>query len=93
VTRALAACLVAAWSSKQEHLQTGALQQEHLQQEHLQDLSPQEQDKILPDARISGDVMRVLVGGAGFIGSRVCGAFAAKGDEVHVVDDLSVVEL
>jgi UDP-glucose 4-epimerase len=34
--------------------------------------------------------MRVLVtGGAGFIGSHVCDAFHARGDEVSVVDDLS----
>ena len=34
--------------------------------------------------------MRVLItGGAGFIGSHVCDAFNAKGDEMHVVDDLS----
>jgi UDP-glucose 4-epimerase len=34
--------------------------------------------------------MRVLVtGGAGFIGSHVCDAFRANGDEVCVIDDLS----
>lgn len=34
--------------------------------------------------------MRVLVtGGAGFIGSHLCDAFRARGDEVCVVDDLS----
>jgi UDP-glucose 4-epimerase len=34
--------------------------------------------------------MRVLVtGGAGFIGSHLCDAFHAKGDEVFVIDDLS----
>jgi UDP-glucose 4-epimerase len=34
--------------------------------------------------------MRVLVtGGAGFIGSHVCDAFRARGDEVSVIDDLS----
>jgi UDP-glucose 4-epimerase len=34
--------------------------------------------------------MRVLVtGGAGFIGSHVCDAFFAEGDEVCVIDDLS----
>jgi UDP-glucose 4-epimerase len=34
--------------------------------------------------------MRVLVtGGAGFIGSHVCDAFSARGDEVVVIDDLS----
>ena len=34
--------------------------------------------------------MRVLVtGGAGFIGSHLCDAFRARGDEVFVVDDLS----
>lgn len=34
--------------------------------------------------------MRVLVtGGAGFIGSHVCDAFHARGDDVFVVDDLS----
>jgi UDP-glucose 4-epimerase len=34
--------------------------------------------------------MRVLVtGGAGFIGSHVCDAFIASGDEVCVIDDLS----
>jgi len=34
--------------------------------------------------------MRVLVtGGAGFIGSHVCDAFQARGDEVSVIDDLS----
>ncbi len=34
--------------------------------------------------------MRVLVtGGAGFIGSHVCDAFHANGDEVFVIDDLS----
>lgn len=34
--------------------------------------------------------MRILVtGGAGFIGSHVCDAFLANGDEVWVVDDLS----
>jgi UDP-glucose 4-epimerase len=33
---------------------------------------------------------RVLItGGAGFIGSHLCDNFLAKGDEVHVVDDLS----
>lgn len=37
-----------------------------------------------------GDSMRVLItGGAGFIGSHLCDNFLAKGDEVHVVDDLS----
>lgn len=34
--------------------------------------------------------MRVLVtGGAGFIGSHLCDAFHARGDEVFVIDDLS----
>jgi UDP-glucose 4-epimerase len=34
--------------------------------------------------------MRVLVtGGAGFIGSHLCDAFLARGDEVYVIDDLS----
>ena len=34
--------------------------------------------------------MRVLVtGGAGFIGSHVCELLAARGDEVHIFDDLS----
>jgi UDP-glucose 4-epimerase len=34
--------------------------------------------------------MRVLVtGGAGFIGSHLCDAFRARGDEVSVIDDLS----
>jgi UDP-glucose 4-epimerase len=34
--------------------------------------------------------MRAIVtGGAGFIGSHVCDALLARGDEVHVVDDLS----
>ena len=34
--------------------------------------------------------MRVLVtGGAGFIGSHLCDAFLARGDEVCVIDDLS----
>lgn len=34
--------------------------------------------------------MRVLVtGGAGFIGSHLCDAFLARGDEVAVIDDLS----
>ena len=34
--------------------------------------------------------MRVIVtGGAGFIGSHVSDALVARGDEVHVVDDLS----
>lgn len=34
--------------------------------------------------------MRILVtGGAGFIGSHVCDAFLANGDEVSVIDDLS----
>jgi UDP-glucose 4-epimerase len=34
--------------------------------------------------------MRILVtGGAGFIGSHVSEALVARGDEVHVVDDLS----
>jgi len=34
--------------------------------------------------------MRAIVtGGAGFIGSHVADAFAARGDEVHVLDDLS----
>jgi UDP-glucose 4-epimerase len=31
----------------------------------------------------------VVTGGAGFVGSHVSGALAARGDEVHVVDDLS----
>jgi UDP-glucose 4-epimerase len=40
--------------------------------------------------RFAGGLMRVLVsGGAGFIGSHLCDALVAKGDEVHVVDDLS----
>jgi UDP-glucose 4-epimerase len=34
--------------------------------------------------------MRVLVtGGAGFIGSHLCEAYLGRGDEVHVLDDLS----
>src|SRR5208337_4415568 len=34
--------------------------------------------------------MRVLVtGGAGFIGSHLCEAYLERGDEVHVLDDLS----
>lgn len=34
--------------------------------------------------------MRVLItGGAGFIGSHLCEAYLARGDEVHVLDDLS----
>ncbi len=34
--------------------------------------------------------MRVIVtGGAGFIGSHLCDALVGRGDEVHVVDDLS----
>ena len=34
--------------------------------------------------------MRAIVtGGAGFIGSHVADALLARGDEVHVVDDLS----
>lgn len=34
--------------------------------------------------------MRTIVtGGAGFVGSHVCEALLARGDEVHVVDDLS----
>ncbi len=38
--------------------------------------------------------MKVLVtGGAGFIGSRLCGRLLARGEEVHVVDDLSLGSL
>ena len=34
--------------------------------------------------------MRVLItGGAGFIGSHLCDAYLARGDEVHILDDLS----
>jgi UDP-glucose 4-epimerase len=34
-------------------------------------------------------VRTIVTGGAGFIGSHVCEALVAAGDEVHVVDDLS----
>jgi hypothetical protein len=34
--------------------------------------------------------MRLLIkGGAGFIGSHLCEAYLTRGDEVHVLDDLS----
>ena len=34
--------------------------------------------------------MRVLItGGAGFIGSHLCDAYLERGDEVHIIDDLS----
>lgn len=37
-----------------------------------------------------GNVLRVLItGGAGFIGSHLSDAYVARGDEVHIVDDLS----
>jgi UDP-glucose 4-epimerase len=34
-------------------------------------------------------VRAIVTGGAGFIGSNVADALLARGDEVHVLDDLS----
>src|SRR2546430_8751519 len=36
-----------------------------------------------------GEMRAVVTGGAGFIGSHVVDALVARGDEVHVLDDLS----
>jgi len=36
-----------------------------------------------------GAMRAIVTGGAGFIGSHVAGALVARGDEVHVLDDLS----
>lgn len=38
--------------------------------------------------------MKILItGGAGFIGSYLCGAYLSRGDEVYVIDDLSTGDL
>jgi hypothetical protein len=38
---------------------------------------------------LGGSMTVIITGGAGFIGSHLCDAFLVKGEEVHVMDDLS----